>query len=193
MNTLHPHVIERQAMEVTGRAAVIPTPIGELTLVAGDDGLRQVRFGAVVPDDAEEVDLDSDEVLVVAARQLTEYLAGDRQEFDLPLDRSDLSVFARSVSDAMLAIPYGYLRSYGDLAGDVGRPGGAQAVGGACNANPLPIIVPCHRVTASDGSLGGYAGGLNRKRWLLRLERPGAPVPDGGWGDDEDRQPSLPL
>lgn len=102
--------------------------------------------------------------------QLSEYLGGMRQAFDLPLDLVG-TPFQRQVWNALLAIPYGDTMTYRDLACMLGQPGGAQAVGGAVARNPVSIIVPCHRVLGSNGSLTGYAWGLHVKRWLLDHER----------------------
>jgi methylated-DNA-[protein]-cysteine S-methyltransferase len=101
---------------------------------------------------------------------LRRYFAGEAVEFRLPLAKTLGTPFQRAVWDALRAIPRGEVRSYGDVARTIGEPGAARAVGGACGANPWPIIVPCHRVVASDGTLGGYSVGLKWKRLLLRLE-----------------------
>lgn len=103
-----------------------------------------------------------------AFAQLAEYLSGARRVFALPLAPAG-TAFQRAVWDAMLAIPYGQTRSYGEVAARLGRPGAARAVGGACGANPIPVFIPCHRVTAAD-SLGGFSSGLPLKLQLLRLE-----------------------
>ncbi len=105
-------------------------------------------------------------------QQLEEYFAGERSEFTFPLDLEGTS-FQLRVWRAMRGIPYGETRSYGAIAKAVGVPGGARAVGQANNQNPLPLVVPCHRVCAHDGSLGGFAGGLDCKRALLDLEQRG--------------------
>lgn len=113
-------------------------------------------------------------------RQLDDYLAGRRQDFDLPLAARGTD-FQHRVWQALEAIPFGETRSYADIARTVDRPRGFQAVGQANHRNPLGIVVPCHRVIAADGTLGGYAGGLNRKRTLLKLE--GAEMQDSGKPD----------
>jgi methylated-DNA-[protein]-cysteine S-methyltransferase len=102
-------------------------------------------------------------------RQLTEYFAGDRREFDLTLAPVG-TPFERSVWDELRKIPFGETRSYGEIAQALGRPGAARAVGRANGANPIPIVVPCHRVIGSDGSLTGFGGGLDAKSRLLELE-----------------------
>jgi len=105
-----------------------------------------------------------------AAQQLAEYFSGRRRVFDLPLDLEG-TAFQREVWEALRRIPYGETCTYGELARAIGRAGGARAAGAANGANPVAIIVPCHRVLAAGGGLGGYAGGLERKRFLLELER----------------------
>ena len=101
-----------------------------------------------------------------AAKQLREYFAGQRQQFEIPIHMEG-SEFQKKVWDALTRIPYGEARTYGELAKEIGCPGGARAVGGACNRNPIMIIVPCHRVVGSNGSLVGFGGGLPLKEaWL---------------------------
>ena len=102
-------------------------------------------------------------------RQLAEYFAGERTAFELPLAPAG-TPFQRGVWDALLAIPYGETRSYGELAAAVGKPGAARAVGRANHDNPIGVVIPCHRVIGAGGSLTGYAGGVERKRYLLELE-----------------------
>ncbi len=109
-------------------------------------------------------------VLARARAQLAEYFAGDRTAFDLPL-RARGTAFQERVWTALAEIPYGETRSYATLARDIGRPAAMRATGAATGRNPLSIVVPCHRVVGSDGSLTGYAGGTARKEWLLRHER----------------------
>jgi methylated-DNA-[protein]-cysteine S-methyltransferase len=116
-----------------------------------------------------------------AWQQLDAYFAGDLQEFDLPLDMRLATPFGQQVMKALVDIPYGELSTYGSLARDL--MSSPRAVGGAVGRNPLPVIVPCHRVVAADGSLGGYSGGLDVKRELLELE--GHAPMKGGW------EPSL--
>jgi methylated-DNA-[protein]-cysteine S-methyltransferase len=111
-----------------------------------------------------------DALLQRARRQLDEYFAGQRQQFDLPLDLSTGSAFQQAVWRALLAIPFGVSSSYGAVSAVIGRPSAVRAVGGAIGRNPLGIVVPCHRVIGANGSLTGYAGGLERKTALLKLE-----------------------
>jgi len=110
-------------------------------------------------------------VLRDAVRQLEEYLAKERTSFDLPLDYSGVtSEFQREVYERLLQIEHGHVASYGQIANDIGKPDQARAVGQAVGANPIPILIPCHRVIASDGRLTGFSGGLGVKVALLKLE-----------------------
>jgi methylated-DNA-[protein]-cysteine S-methyltransferase len=144
------------------------SPIGGLRLHAHAGLLTAIDFDAS-PRSAPVADPMLDE----AEQQLREYFAGDRQEFDLPL-ASEGSEFQKKVWAELQRIPYGEVASYGDIARRLGyEPVISRAVGVANASNPLPIVVPCHRVVGSDGSLTGYAGGVERKRALLDLERPG--------------------
>jgi len=144
------------------------SPVGELLLVADDEGLTAINFAPFEPVPAERD--DDHPVLRSAVRQLEEYFAGNRTEFELPLAPKG-SVFRQQVWAALRTIPYGTTTTYGAIAGGLGLTGhGARAVGLANGANPLAIVVPCHRVVGSNGALTGYAGGLDRKRQLLALE-----------------------
>ncbi|GGQ59618.1 methylated-DNA--[protein]-cysteine S-methyltransferase [Streptomyces pilosus] len=169
---------------------VVAGRIGPLLLAATREGLVNVVFHATdeVRDRAlerlasrlggEPAELGSATaeeptaaVLAEAVRQVEEYLAGGRRSFELPLDWSLISGFNREVLRELAAgVPFGTVVGYGDLAGRVGQPGGAQAVGTAMGANPLPVVVPCHRVVERDGGIGGFGGGLETKRRLLALE-----------------------
>ena len=150
------------------RYSTLTTPIGELMLTADDDGaLTSVNLPNRHPDPAGwERD---DELLADARRQLTEYFAGERTEFDLPL-RPTGAPFQLRVWEALLRIPYGETASYGEMARELGHPTASRAVGAANGRNPIAIVVPCHRVIGANGSLTGYAGGLECKRALLDLE-----------------------
>ena len=155
----------------------IATPLGDVFVAArdgrvvalsyGEDGgsfLREIgRMGDLVWDDG---------ALRPVARQLEEYFAGERTHFDVEVDLSGLTPFQQAVLRATLEIPYGMVRSYKEVAEAAGRPGAARAAGAALGNNPVGIIVPCHRVIASDGSIGGFssAGGVETKRRLLELE-----------------------
>ena len=147
--------------------SVYESPVGALTLMGGPAGLRALSFPSRgAPLDEERRDPAA---LAPVSAQLDEYFAGRRQGFDVPLDLVGTQ-FQLSVWQALLAIPFGETRSYGDVARTIGRPDRVRAVGAANGRNPIAIIVPCHRVIGSDGSLTGYGGGLHRKRVLLDLE-----------------------
>jgi methylated-DNA-[protein]-cysteine S-methyltransferase len=146
----------------------LDTPIGKLRLVSDGKHLTALEFQGhhqVLPEDLER----EDETLRQAAAQLGEYFEGKRRDFNLPLNATGTS-FQRSVWSALSTIPYGELRSYGEIARAIGRPRAVRAVGAANGRNPLPIVVPCHRVVGADGSLTGFAGGLELKKVLLKHE-----------------------
>lgn len=145
----------------------LATPIGTLHLVARGGALVEL----LLPNKpAPELRPGTHAVLVDAAKQLREYFAGTRDAFDLPL-APDGTAFQRRVWDALLAIPHGVTRSYGDIARAIGSPTASRAVGAANGQNPIAIIIPCHRVIGSSGSLTGYGGGMPTKKWLLEHER----------------------
>ena len=158
---------------------VMPSPLGEITLVAEDGALTgcYMELHRRGTDDEDRLGARDDDSLSAAVAQLTEYFAGERTEFTLPLaphgDEFQLRVWA-----LLREIPYGQTRSYGDLARALGDVNLSQRVGWANGRNPISIIVPCHRVIGADGSLVGYAGGLERKRFLLALEEPPADEAD---------------
>jgi methylated-DNA-[protein]-cysteine S-methyltransferase len=156
------------------RILTIDTPIGPLTLAETDQGLHRIEFGGEESLRREEAlghfRLSPRAMKYPTARQLHEYFAGARKTFDLPLAIQG-TPFRRRVWEALQAIPYGETCSYRDIGIRIGCPKGSRAVGGANGANPVPIIIPCHRVIAADGSLGGYGGGLDIKKTLLALER----------------------
>ncbi len=148
----------------------LDTPIGTLRLLSNGAQLVNIEFaGQYGANDAVE---NSDTVLAACAAQLTDYFAGKRRHFELPLAPRG-TPFQQSVWAALADIPYGELRSYRDIARTIGNPAAVRAVGAANGRNPLPIVVPCHRVIGSNGALTGFAGGLEVKRFLLDLE--GAP------------------
>jgi methylated-DNA-[protein]-cysteine S-methyltransferase len=144
----------------------LSTPIGTLRLASNGTQLIKVEFEGQYEVGAIET---SDLVLVNCAQQMTDYFAGKRQRFELPLATTGTS-FQQAVWEALTGIAYGQLRSYRDIAHNIGNPSAARAVGAASGRNPLPIVVPCHRVIGSNGSLTGFAGGLATKRALLQLE-----------------------
>lgn len=146
------------------------SPLGELTLVAGRKGLQRIVLPAEGNAAAPEPDWRRDDDALAPVRaQLTAYFAGERRTFDLALAPAG-TPFQLEVLRVLATIPFGTTRSYGELARTLGRPKASRAVGAANARNPLPIVLPCHRVVGSDGSLTGYAGGLDAKRWLLRHE-----------------------
>ncbi|MFJ5043718.1 methylated-DNA--[protein]-cysteine S-methyltransferase [Streptomyces sp. NPDC088719] len=162
---------------------VVDSGIGPLLLAATGSGLVSVSFHTrpAVRDavlerlrtrfGTEPVEAPDSPRLAEPVRALAAYFAGERHAFDLDLDWSLTSGFHRAVLRELASgVPYGTVVGYGDLAARVGRPEGAQAVGAAMGANPLPVVVPCHRVVESDGGLGGFGGGLETKRQLLALE-----------------------
>ena len=147
---------------------ILETPIGALRLVSDGRHLVAIEFEGSHAVDTSDRELE-DSVLQACATQLREYFAGRRTRFDLPLAPRGTD-FQRAVWSALEGIPYGELRSYGEIARAIGKPRAVRAVGAANGRNPLPIVVPCHRVIGSDGSLTGFAGGLEIKRRLLALE-----------------------
>ena len=146
------------------------TPIGRLLLAGDVGGLALISFpeGSMHQDPDPEW-TENDAAFVEAKRQLGEYFEGKRRDFDLPLNLGGTE-FQLQVLDELQKIPYGETRSYGDIARRIGRPRAVRAVGAANGRNPVPIIVPCHRVIGSGGSLTGFGGGLETKKALLRLE-----------------------
>jgi methylated-DNA-[protein]-cysteine S-methyltransferase len=150
----------------------VDSPVGALKLVASERGLAAILW----PDDdpqrvrlGDPAEAPQHPVLLEAERQLAEYFAGERRTFSLPLDFAGTQ-FQRSVWDALLTIPYGETRSYGDIARQIGRPKAVRAVGAANGRNPISIVAPCHRVIGANGTLTGFAGGLATKQFLLALE-----------------------
>ena len=141
-----------------------PTTVGSLTLEGDDRVLTRVGFGEAGAPQGDAVAVSA------AAIQLEQYFAGERKEFDLDVELEGTE-FERRVWDAVRAIPYGQTASYAEIARRIGRPDACRAVGRANGRNPLAVIVPCHRVVGSDGSLTGYAGGIAMKRALLDLEQ----------------------
>ena len=179
--TVPPHVDHRfraAALDdgsVDAAYAVVDSPVGPLLAATTEAGICAISFEG-------ELALDhlckrlgvrilfSEQALAEATGQLRDYFNGGRQEFDLDVDLRGLPPFQLSVLTELRRIPYGSLSTYGGLAKRVGNPRASRAVGGALNRNPVPIIVPCHRIVGTSGNLVGYAGGLKRKRTLLGLE-----------------------
>jgi len=158
---------------VTYYSKTIWSPVGELTLVADERGLAAILWENDKPDRVRLGALNEKPdhpVLVETERQLGEYFAGNRRTFDVPLSFAGTD-FQKRVWAALLAIPFGETRSYGEIADQLGAPGASRAVGAANGRNPISIIAPCHRVVGSNGKLTGFAGGLEAKAFLLDLER----------------------
>lgn len=166
----------------------VDSPIGDLILAATSEGLREIDFGKEISEmafltrvresGAEPVPLERsknpDPVarknLQHAAKELEEYFGGQRVGFDIPLDWGAMPPFQRSVLEATASVPFGHVDTYAGIARRIGNPKATRAVGNALGRNPIPVIVPCHRVIRSDASLGGYTGGLGIKQHLLHLE-----------------------
>lgn len=153
------------------------TPVGRLLVAVTDHGVCEISYDADPEAEAERLArlfgarvLRSPRPTDTARRQLDEYFAGTRREFELDVDLRPAREFGRAVLDQLAQVPYGELTTYGTLATRAGRPRAARAVGTVMNRNPVPIVLPCHRVVGSTGSLVGYGGGLDRKRALLELE-----------------------
>jgi methylated-DNA-[protein]-cysteine S-methyltransferase len=152
---------------VTEVWTTVPTPLGDLLLVAVDGALVKAHFAPFETPDVPAA--PEDPLLVEAARQLREHFAGERTDFDLPLAPPGTD-FQRRVWDELRRIPYGTTATYGELAERLGDPRCVRAVGLANGRNPLAVVVPCHRVIGSDGKLRGFAAGVERKQRLLALE-----------------------
>ena len=150
-------------------SGTLSTPIGELTVVASARGVREVRWGRLPAKAGEQAEPAAAAHLKQASEQLAEYFGGARQAFDVPLDVRGTE-FQQLVWSELAGIPFGETRSYGAIAGALGRPRAARAVGAATGRNPAPVIVPCHRVVGTNGALTGFAGGLEAKRALLAHE-----------------------
>lgn len=156
----------------------VPSPLGELLLVAGHEGVLRLAFEgedheAVLAELAARVSprlLEGGSLLAEAARELQEYFAGRRRDFEVPVDLRLARGFRARVAQALRGIRYGERRSYAEVARLVGSPQAVRAVGTACARNPVPLLVPCHRVVRSDGTVGAYRGGHEAKRFLLSLE-----------------------
>ncbi len=166
----------------------LSSPLGPLWVAITERGVATIHYGpepsaaelrrlvrvygpGIVPDARRSAPL---------ARELEQYFAGRRTAFDLDVDLAGLTAFQRRVLEATKRVPFGSVTTYRTIADRAGNERASRAAGAALGANPVPIIVPCHRIVASDGSLGGYAGGLEAKRALLAIER-GDAVPAGGW------------
>ncbi len=153
------------------------TPLGDIWLACSERGLVAIEWGSKksklldyltrrLKSPVEE----NSSRLAYTASQLSDYLAGKRRQFTIKIDWSLMRPFQREALLATFAIPYGQTTTYGNLAAQIGRPRAARAVGRAEATNPMPLVIPCHRVLGADGKLRGYGGGLDVKKWLLRLE-----------------------
>lgn len=171
----------REAAEATGLldAAydLVESPLGTLLVAATERGLCRVQFDPDAEAELERIARTfGTRVLRVPRRidkprrQLDEYFSGKRTRFEIDTDLTGVPSFQRGVLKALARVPYGRAVTYGDIAHEIGNPRAARAVGGALNRNPVPIVLPCHRVVGSTGKLVGYGGGLDRKRALLELE-----------------------
>lgn len=158
---------------------LFPTPFGRMYAAATAGGLARISWrqpaedawvGALRKDFPDRPALRDPDALAPVERQLSEYFAGRRRRFDLPVDLGRLTSFQRRVLEEARGIPYGHVIPYAELARRIGRPGAARAVGNALGRNPVGIVVPCHRIVRSDGGLGGYTGGVEYKERLLSLE-----------------------
>jgi methylated-DNA-[protein]-cysteine S-methyltransferase len=158
--------------------AEVDSPIGQLLLAATDQGLVRVGFpsedhDALLQDMATRLSprvLEAPARLDAVRRELDEYFEGKRHDFSTPLDFSLSNGFRQRVLKAIAAIPFGEVRTYREMATAAGNPAAVRAAGSACGSNPIPLVVPCHRVLRTGGGLGGYGGGLDLKRRLLTLE-----------------------
>jgi methylated-DNA-[protein]-cysteine S-methyltransferase len=158
--------------------ATVDSPFGSLLAATTRQGLVRLAFpeediDAVLEGLSSRLSpriVESSAPLDGVRRELEDYFAGTRRSFELALDWSLIGPFGQRVLHATAEIPYGRVLSYGEIASEAGSPGGSRAAGNALGSNPIPIVIPCHRVLRSGGALGGYAGGPDRKRWLLELE-----------------------
>lgn len=166
----------------------IESPVGDLILAATKYGLREIDFGKTMSDEEfairtrsggadplyakriDDADLEVRQTLQRTANELDEYFLGRRSSFDVPLDWGGMPPFRRAVLEATTAVPFGHVDTYASIARRIGNPKATRAVGNALGRNPIPVIVPCHRVIRSDASIGGYTGGLGIKEFLLSHE-----------------------
>jgi methylated-DNA-[protein]-cysteine S-methyltransferase len=162
----------------------VEVPFGLLFAEVTPRGLRRLEFmgalrepplqratpGPQETDDSRPMSPDERTIAAALEAQLREYFSGDRREFDIPLDLADGSEFRRRVWQIVAAIPYGETLSYAEVAAEAGNPSAYRAAGSACGANPIVILIPCHRVVGSDKRLHGFGGGLDTKAWLLQHE-----------------------
>ena len=156
----------------------MPTPLGILYLAGSETGLCRVDFTAKseksflksIQSENKTIPIKSSQPFKKIIKQLQEYFSGTRKKFDIPLDLSSGTIFQQRVWKTLLTIPYGKTESYKSVAGQIKKPKATRAVGNANGKNPIPIIIPCHRVVSADGGLGGYSAGIHNKKKLLQLE-----------------------
>ena len=151
---------------------IITSPVGILTLVTDNKSLTQLSWenpGKVTVQRDPAYEDENHPLLLQAAEELNEYFAGKRQSFSIDVDPEGTE-FQKKVWKALLTIPFGKTKTYGEIAALIGNPDAVRAVGGAANKNPVPVIIPCHRVIGADGKLVGFGGGLERKEYLLEIE-----------------------
>jgi methylated-DNA-[protein]-cysteine S-methyltransferase len=169
----------REAAQLEGLVDVAydlaDSPVGDLLVAVTDRGLCRIAYRPDAALDELSADFGARVLRIPkrvdrVIRELDEYFAGKRQEFDLETDLSPVPDFQRLALHELARVPFGEVTTYGALAAKIGKPGAARAIGGAMNRNPIPIVLPCHRVIGSNGKLVGYAGGLDRKEQLLQLE-----------------------
>jgi methylated-DNA-[protein]-cysteine S-methyltransferase len=179
-----PTDLDRRFREAATRAGlldagfdVVDSPIGPLLVAATDRGILRISFDADPEHELERLAriagrrvLRAPRAVDPARRELDEYFSQRRQAFDLSIDLRGTTPFTVQVLEELAQVPYGQTATYGQLAARVGRPRAARAIGMVMNHNPIPIVLPCHRIVGSNGSLVGYGGGLDRKKQLLRLE-----------------------
>jgi len=160
-----------RSVSEAGASTVVDSPVGRLYLAATDEGLTHILFVAQMDHEPQAVPGAGAAARIVreTARQLADYFAGRRRDFDVPLAPAGTE-FQRAAWKALAEVPYGETISYAELAQRMERPRAIRAVGAANGANPIPIILPCHRIIGADGTLTGYGGGLETKRRLLSLE-----------------------
>lgn len=157
-------------------AEILHQHLGHLSFAAGDPGLCCVSFQRLVelknrtPFQDTEPSLESLDVIKAVLKAVDRYFNGETEAFDIKIDWQGMSSFQKQVLEITKSIPYGSLMSYGDIANRLNKPGAARSVGRAMGSNPMPIIIPCHRVVGSEGKLRGFSGGINKKKFLLELE-----------------------
>lgn len=173
--------VAARAARRSAHVGLINSPVGALRVAVSDVGVAEISFTTSETDDefrarvlARGFDLVPSEPtasdLAPVTAQLSEYFQGTRQRFDLPIDFGGLTPFTRSVLGATADVPFGEVKTYGDIAAQIGSPGASRAVGNALGRNPIPVIVPCHRIVMSDLTIGGYTGGIDIKERLLAIE-----------------------